>query len=96
MIAASDIYVSAFQGHLRNKLMHDVPGTASEGRSNGEILRVLRLAKSLQGWAVHKDDHSAARLSNAPILAKRRLSLQINGPSQRCSRHSPCFADLPT
>lgn len=52
MIAASDIYVSAFQGHLRNKLMHDVPGTASEGRSNGEILRVLRLAKSLQGKCV--------------------------------------------
>lgn len=49
MTAASDIYVSAFQEHLRNKLMHDVPGTASEGMSNGEILRVLRPAKSLQG-----------------------------------------------
>lgn len=49
MIAASNIYTSAFQGHLRNKLMHDVPGTASEGWSNREILKVLRLAKSLQG-----------------------------------------------
>lgn len=52
MIAASKIYVNAFQGQLRNKLMHVVPGTASEGRSNREILRVLRLAKSLQGKCV--------------------------------------------
>lgn len=52
MIAASNIYVNAFHGHLRNKLMHDVPGTASEGKSNGEIMRVLRLAKSLQGKCV--------------------------------------------
>lgn len=49
MIAARNIYVSAFQGHMRNKLMHDVPGTASEGKSNGEILRLAKFQYSGMG-----------------------------------------------
>lgn len=66
LTAASNIYVNAFQGHLRNKLMHVVPGIASECRSNGEILRVLRLAKSLQGKRV--PTFRDARFTRAIIL----------------------------